>query len=469
MNGAGIASWGVALCRRRLLNAETQNAWNRPSMQGARAIAGHDEDAITLAAYAAFDALKEVASTRIDGLIFATTTAPFSEKSSATMLASILDLDPRTRILDLNSSLRSGTKALAVARDWIEAGVCRNVLIVAADTRVQKPGASDEILFGHAGVALLVSTEDCLVEIITNVESNSAQPDTWRLALERFPRNADQRFAREGAYKQPVKNVIQALLTATGWKPEEASKVIVYSPDVKSGSGILRESGFDVKTQYIDLASSQLGLTGAPHTLLMMCAAMERSKSDERLCVIGYGDGADGFALRMKEQPKRSPFRIALKQSYEISYNRYLSLHQLYAGAEGTSAGFTSEIMSERNRQLWLNLKAFRCASCGAVITLPIPSCPSCRSEKLENYPLQRNGTVYAITHEHYFPTPEPPLGMATIDLDGGGRLTLQVTDENIPMEIGDRVELVLRRYHDAGNFPNYFWKCRPVEVTKGA
>ena len=72
-------------------------------------------------------------------------------------------------------------------------------------------------------------------------------------------------------------------------------------------------------------------------------------------------------------------------------------------------------------------------------------------------------GTAFSITHEHYYPTPEPPLGMATVNLDGGGRLTLQIADENTPLQVGDRVELVFRRLHDAGGRPNYFWKCRAL------
>ena len=127
--------------------------------------------------------------------------------------------------------------------------------------------------------------------------------------------------------------------------------------------------------------------------------------------------------------------------------------------------GFSSEIMEERNKRLWFPLTAKRCRACGNVITLPLPGCPKCgeagEREAFEEFPLARIGTVFAITHEHYFPTPEPPLGMAAVDLDGGGRLTLQVADEVETVKVGGRVVLVFRRIHDAGGRPNYFWKCR--------
>jgi uncharacterized OB-fold protein len=140
-------------------------------------------------------------------------------------------------------------------------------------------------------------------------------------------------------------------------------------------------------------------------------------------------------------------------------------MHNLLAGDEASDGGFTSEIMEERNKRLWLSLEAKRCSSCGAIIALPLPGCPHCKeSTELREFTLSRTGTVFSVTHEHYYPTPEPPLGMATVNLDGGGRLTLQAADENVPLQVGDRVELVWRRLHNAGGRPNYFWKCRALE-----
>ena len=54
---------------------------------------------------------------------------------------------------------------------------------------------------------------------------------------------------------------------------------------------------------------------------------------------------------------------------------------------------------------------------------------------------------------------------MVSIDLDGGGRLLVQMTDyEYEPVKIGDRVELVFRKMHEAGGYHNYYWKARPLQ-----
>jgi len=457
-----------------------QEAWGRPGFPGARAVAGPDEDALTLGLQAAWQAQERLSEIEgldpdtVDGLIFASTTSVFTEKSSATMLAGALGLPDEARCLDLGASLRAGSTALETAVDLVAAGSCRHVLVIAADTRNTAPGSGDEFLFGHAGVALVVGrAEDAAAQIVAHTRHTSTQYDTWRTAEARFPSAGDVRFARQGAYAAPVKAALATILEQTGWSAGDIDLVVPYSPDVKSASRILAKSGFDLKRQYCDLVSSRLGLTGAAHTLLMLGAALERARKGQRLLVLGYGDGATACALQMTDDVNSARYKTALKQGYDISYTRFLAAHDLLAsdadsggtGVESRSrGGFSSEIMETRNGPLWFSLAAKRCSACGAVVALPLPACPHCpEPTQLEYHTLAKTGTVFAVTHEHYYPTPEPPLGMATVNLDSGGRLTVQVADENTPLQVGDPVELVLRRLHDAGGRPNYFWKCRAL------
>jgi uncharacterized OB-fold protein len=258
--------------------------------------------------------------------------------------------------------------------------------------------------------------------------------------------------------------VLTGILDKTTWSAGDIDKVVIYSPDVKSGAGLLKKNGFDLRRQYCDPASPYIELTGAAHLLVMLCATLEKSTSGQRLLALGYGDGASACALRVTADNEHSRFATALEQGYDISYNQFLALHNLLASDKDGDGGFTSEIMEQRNQPLWYALAAKRCLSCRTVIALPLPGCPHCpEATELEAFTLSRMGAVFSITHEHYYPTPEPPLGMATIDLDGGGRLTLQVADECTPLQVGDKVELVFRRLHNAGGRPNYFWKCRSV------
>ena len=61
------------------------------------------------------------------------------------------------------------------------------------------------------------------------------------------------------------------------------------------------------------------------------------------------------------------------------------------------------------------------------------------------------------------------PIPRAVIDLDGGGRIFLDVCDYH-PDEVrpGLEVELIFRLIHGGGGYNNYYWKCRPNRVTDG-
>ena len=59
---------------------------------------------------------------------------------------------------------------------------------------------------------------------------------------------------------------------------------------------------------------------------------------------------------------------------------------------------------------------------------------------------------------------PEPPMVVAVIDFDGGGRYPCELTDvDPKALRIGDRLEMTFRRLLTAGGVHNYFWKARPI------
>jgi uncharacterized OB-fold protein len=89
--------------------------------------------------------------------------------------------------------------------------------------------------------------------------------------------------------------------------------------------------------------------------------------------------------------------------------------------------------------------------------------CIKCKArERLEDYRLGRQGTVFTFTVDHLIPAIEHPLPMVVVDLDGGGRLYLQAT-ETSEAKVGDRMALTFRRLHEGGGNHNYYWKARPV------
>ena len=112
-----------------------------------------------------------------------------------------------------------------------------------------------------------------------------------------------------------------------------------------------------------------------------------------------------------------------------------------------------------------VRLYGSRCEACGLVQYPQARVCIGCHArDRLVEHKLARRGTVFTFTIDNLAPVPEHPMPMAVIDLDGGGRVYLQVTDAaEGEVKIGTPVELTFRRLHEAGGNRNYFWKARPT------
>ena len=83
---AGITSMGVYIPMYRLKHDEIARMWGVHAVGGEKAVAGYDEDPVTMAVAAARECLKSDAGLP-EGLFFASTTAPYQEKLNAAIIA----------------------------------------------------------------------------------------------------------------------------------------------------------------------------------------------------------------------------------------------------------------------------------------------------------------------------------------------------------------------------------------------
>src|SRR4030042_2594858 len=135
----GISSYGAYIPLWRL-----QRSAITAGLRGEKAISGFDEDSITMAVAAAIDCFNNIERGTIDGLIFATTTSPFLEKQSASILANALDLRRDIFTADALGCLRGGTIGMRIALDMVKAGSAKRGLVTAADCRRGAPESSFE-------------------------------------------------------------------------------------------------------------------------------------------------------------------------------------------------------------------------------------------------------------------------------------------------------------------------------------
>jgi 3-hydroxy-3-methylglutaryl CoA synthase len=81
---AGIASYGAYIPLYRLSRPDIKQAWDSMlPIPGEKAVAGHDEDSLTMAVAAARDCLTGIDRGKVDRLYFASTTSPYKRARCA--------------------------------------------------------------------------------------------------------------------------------------------------------------------------------------------------------------------------------------------------------------------------------------------------------------------------------------------------------------------------------------------------
>lgn len=100
-------------------------------------------------------------------------------------------------------------------------------------------------------------------------------------------------------------------------------------------------------------------------------------------------------------------------------------------------------------------LEAGKCKKCGYIAFPPRQICPECKCTEFENIRLSDRGKIISYTITRVPPKNfsfQAPYPVAIIELDGGGRITAQITDANLEdVKIGARVRIVLRKVQEEG------------------
>ncbi|MFC1926581.1 3-hydroxy-3-methylglutaryl CoA synthase, partial [Chloroflexota bacterium] len=171
----GITSYGAYVPFARLAREAIG-----PGLRGEKALANFDEDSITLAVAAATDCLNGIERKDVDGLMFASTTSPYTEKQASTMIAAALDLRSDATLADFANTMRGSTVAMKAAMDAVKAGSAKKVLVTAADCRMGNPGSSTEQNSGDGAGAVVIGDTDVAVSIEAVHSASDEIMDTWR-------------------------------------------------------------------------------------------------------------------------------------------------------------------------------------------------------------------------------------------------------------------------------------------------
>lgn len=471
---AGITSIEVYIPMYRLSRDEIGRMWRTKGGVGEKAVAGYDEDAVTMAVAAAQGCLRHLGR-EVSAVYFASTTAPYREKQNAAIIASAIDLPRTCMTVDFSNSLRSGTTAMRLAVDAAKDNSAKDVMVITADCRLGAPGGRFEQLFGDGAAAVTIGSQDVIAEVEGAHSRFNDFTDEWRTVNDPFVRSGETRFVDEAGYLPTMGETIRDLMKQHSLKPEDFSKIVFPAVDGRLHKQLVKSLDFN-DAQVQDPLINQIGNTGTPAPFVMLASAFASAKEGDRILFAGYGDGADAFILRMTENLKRSDIAAFASGNASatrlIDYGAYLSWRELiqFESSSLPDRAEPSLATRWRERRTVSSLHGVKCRRCGTPQIHPtgqaIRVCAACQEkDDFDPYKFSdKKGKLFTYAVDILQPTKNPPGVNGVVDFDGGGRLICELIDYDLDkVAIGMPVEMTFRKLSQGKGIINYFWKAKPV------
>ncbi|MHA1291600.1 MAG: OB-fold domain-containing protein [Promethearchaeota archaeon] len=477
----GIKSYGAYLPKYLLPRELIAKAWDFPIVPGTKAIASNDEDSLTMAVEAGIDCLTSIDPKTIDGLFFASTTQVYTEKDSASLIATVLDMRDDIITADFTDSLKAGTTAICRAVDTIKANKdIKSILVIASDSRKPEPSTFWEYGFADGAAALLITEEDSVALSIEDYYSISANiTGPWKRAeKDKYVRTFEVKMDAQFYSKSLIK-VMSEILKRNNLNVQDIGSAVYYYNDPRAQGKIAKIMKFPQGVAQ-NGTFFQIGDLGTAMPFALLISALKRPKPDSKIIMAGVGDGADAILLKVNDKKKirdigKNVMGIVGHQKSMITlknYNKFIEYKELLQKDRYTRK--SSAVILWRETKSLYQLYGNKCSNCGNIqYPMMFPACYECRGDgPFEPVKLALKGSIFTFTLDHliggnYYDIPVP---RCVIDLDGGGRLLADMTEIENPeknVKIGDSVELVFRKMHEGAEFKNYYWKCRPPRGRK--
>ena len=478
----GILSFGAYIPQRRLQRAAIHeaNRWFAPGLKGLargeRAIAGWDEDSITMAVEAARDALADTDRATIASVSLASTTLPFADRLNAGVVKEALNLDDQTGAMDLAGSQRAATSGLIQALAAAKGGAGPQ-LSIAAELRRTRPASEGEMVNGDAAAALLIGDGDAIATLKGSYSTTIDFVDHFRAAGVVHDYGAESRWIRDEGYAGLIGKALMAALPAFGVEASAIDHLVIPISVKGVAEGLAKKAG--VRPEAVaDRLSDTVGDSGVAHPFLMLASALERAEPGELILLAAFGQGVDLLLFEatpaIRTISARRGVAGAIKAGVsDANYLRWL----FHRGELGLERGMRAEFDQKqpgttlwRNRKAVLGLVGGRCTKTGTVQfpKTDISVSPNDHAAHTqEDYPLaERTARVVTYTADALTYSPDPPSYYGMVDFEGGGRMMAEFADVVADaVEVGQEMRMVFRikAFDEQRDFVKYFWKAAPL------
>ncbi len=332
----GIVGYGAYVPRYRLPASEVSRVWTEgaaglPIVE--KSVPGKDEDVVTMSVEAARNAMARagVAASDIRAVWVGSESHPYSVKPTSTIVAEAIGAVPNVQAADWEFACKAGTEAMVAAMGFVGSGMARNALAIGMDTSQGRPGDALEYTAGAGGAAFIIGhAENSLAVIEAAYSFVTDTPDFFRRADQKYPEHG-QRFTGEPAYFKHITEAGQALLEATGTRPEDYQYAVFHQPNTKFPERVAGQLGFTKEQIKTGMLVPLIGNTYSGAAIIGLTAILDEARPDDRILLVSFGSGAgsDAMALRVTEAIDERRDRAPRTQDYiarrtEIDYATYV-------------------------------------------------------------------------------------------------------------------------------------------------
>jgi len=331
----GIVGYGAYIPRYRLPGSEISMLWTgspKGSPVKEKAVAGLDEDVITMSIEAARNALvrANIDPGELRAVWVGSESHPYAVKPSGTLVAEAIGASNDIQAGDWEFACKAGTEAMVAAIALVGSGMGRYALAIGMDTAQGKPGDALEYTASSGGAAFIIGPrEEAVVSIEATYSYVSDTPDFWRRPERKYPEHG-QRFTGDPAYFKHVESAGRVMMEELGMTASDFTYAVFHQPNPKFPVKAGKDLGFTEEQIMPGLLVPVIGNTYAGASLIGLTAVLDIAKPGDRILQVSYGSGAGSDALYLQVTDRISERRALapsiadyLARRTEINYATY--------------------------------------------------------------------------------------------------------------------------------------------------
>ncbi len=261
-----------------------------------------------IATIAAKNALKDakMSAEEVELIILATVTPDYFTPSCACVVQKNIGAE-NAAAFDINAACSGFVTALTIAKQFIESGQYKNILVIGSDALSKATDYKDRgtcILFGDAAGAAVVKASDKNSILATEIGAKGADGDKLTsLAYREDGEETEKRVSKNkstiwmaGAevMKFAVKTMEKAarkVVEGAGLTFDDIDLVVPHQANKRIIDGALKRLGIGEEKVFINL--EKYGNTSSASIPVALCEAIEqkRAKKGDKIVIVGFGGG----------------------------------------------------------------------------------------------------------------------------------------------------------------------------------